>query len=195
MDWHEIYTRLTHDDDDVGAWASLEQRVRGWAGPEFARHGWHTVEDVVADTCSALALSLTRARGPETFAGFTFGCYLNARRRAFRARSEPSWNGLDGLLATVPQEDHVAEEDDLEHLHGALDRLPHRERQAVFLRYFEELSAAGIASRLGVTETNARRIVCNGLARLRREMLSVGGPSRWQRRSSRRPSARTSLDG
>jgi RNA polymerase sigma factor (sigma-70 family) len=183
MDWQEIYMRLMDDDDDAGAWRALEQRVRGWACPTFARHGWHTIEDVVADTCSGVALAMARARGPATFAGFTYGCYLNARRQAFRANSEPRWHGPDGLQAPTPEEDNDhPSADDVARLRDALDRLPIRERQAVFLRYFEEQSGAGIAARLGVSEVNARRIVGKGLARLRQEMLPCGGRSGLARR-------------
>jgi RNA polymerase sigma factor (sigma-70 family) len=166
-----------HDDDDARAWGALEQRVRGWASAAFARQAWHTVEDVVADTCSAVSLTLDRARGPDTFGGFTYGCYLNARKRAFRASSRRHWTGLDDLLAPAPEEDDHPSANDVARLRGALDSLPPRERQAVILRYFEEQSGAGIAAKLGVSQVNARRIVGKGLARLRQAMLPSGDPS------------------
>jgi Sigma-70, region 4 len=52
------------------------------------------------------------------------------------------------------------------------------------LRYFEEMSAAQIGIELGVSEVNARRIVCNALARLRQHFESMGGEThgaRWSR--------------
>jgi RNA polymerase sigma factor (sigma-70 family) len=52
----------------------------------------------------------------------------------------------------------------------AVAALPERERKAVCMRYFDELPAVAIASELGVSTVNARRIVFNGLRRLRTDL-------------------------
>jgi RNA polymerase sigma factor (sigma-70 family) len=55
-------------------------------------------------------------------------------------------------------------------LSQCLGTLPQRERRAVELRFFQQASLAEMATALGVPEGNARRIVLNGLALLRRCM-------------------------
>ena len=63
---------------------------------------------------------------------------------------------------------------------GSLDRaqvlellnlLPSRERQILYLRFYEELSQADIAERLGTSQVHVGRLITASLARLR----SVGG--------------------
>lgn len=166
MEWPEIYKRLKRDPDDTQAWDALEQHVRAWARPQLWDLGWHVVEDAVADTCSTVVLCIARARAAETFSNFTYGHYLNVRRRvlsAHRWRHAP----LDGFDPPAPPE--AAEPDErVAMLRACLDGLPPRDRQAVQLRYFEDHSSEQIAAALGVTAGNARRIVFNGLARLRR---------------------------
>jgi RNA polymerase sigma factor (sigma-70 family) len=175
MDWEEIYARLVCDDEDATAHAALERRVRGWARRALRRRGWHAVEDAVADTCSSVAVSLRAARGAETFVGFVYGHFLNVRHRV--ARQYPPAETLDGVDVPAPpvSGDRSPSERHLVALRCALEELPERERRAVALRYLEELSAAEIARTLGVSEGNARRIVFNGLARLRRRLRSPGG--------------------
>jgi RNA polymerase sigma factor (sigma-70 family) len=168
LEWSEIYARLVRNRDDLQAWESLEQRVRQWAQPALWQFGWHIVDDTVADTCSSSLIALNGARGAETFAGFVYGHYLNARRRilALARRSEAPLDALE-LAAPIDLE---ALDDRLAILRRCLDSLPGRDREAIHLRYFEECSAEKIAAALNVSVGNARRIVFNGLARLRRCM-------------------------
>jgi len=166
MDWEQIYQRLAADTNDAPAWAALDQRVRGWARAVFWKHGNHAIDDVVADTCAAVALGMRGARGPQTFAGFTYGHYLNARRRMLRSGLS-SGVPLGTIDVAAPAEADELDPETLTRLRAALDRLPRRERAAVTLRYFNELPSTRIAAELGVTDGNARRILFNGLRRLR----------------------------
>jgi RNA polymerase sigma factor (sigma-70 family) len=170
MEWGEIYARLMRDREDACAWAALEGHVRNWARAALGRRGWRAMEEAVVDTCSAVALSLGRAHGADTFKGFAYGHFLNVRRRALQANLAPTvaLEGLDVPMALAEAEGPTAEE--LARLRRALAELPPRERRAVTLRYLEEASAAQIGAELRVTEGNARRIVFNGLARLRRSL-------------------------
>jgi len=86
MEWSEIYLRLSADREDGEAWEALGRRVRAWAHAHLRGNTWHHLEDVVADTCSSVALAFDRARGETTFAGFVYGCYLNERRRVLGLR-------------------------------------------------------------------------------------------------------------
>jgi len=95
MDWITIYARLAADRNDPLAWPAIAARVRAWAGAYLRTEAWHTIEDVVADTCSCVAVSFERARGGETFAGFVYGCYLNERRRTLARVRGPTAATLD----------------------------------------------------------------------------------------------------
>jgi RNA polymerase sigma factor (sigma-70 family) len=168
LDWPEIYAGLVRNPDDPQAWASLEQRVRQWAQPALWQLGWHMVDDAVADTCSSALIALSAAKGADTFAGFVYGHYLNVRRRVLASvhRSEAP---LDALEPAAPIDLEVLDER-VTILRSCLEALPGRDREAIRLRYFEECSAEKIAAALNVSVGNARRIVFNGLARLRRCM-------------------------
>jgi DNA-directed RNA polymerase specialized sigma24 family protein len=184
LGWEEIYHRLQRDPNDAPAFAALERRVARWAGQQLSGRVRLSVDraDVVADTCSAVVLGLARAYGPETFAGFVYGHYLNVRRRALLALREPVCP-LGDLEPAMPVE-YGPLVDELGMIARCLAELPTRERVAVEMRYFSNASARQIAEKLGVTEGNARRIVHNGLTRMRQTVQrrspaaprALGGP-------------------
>jgi RNA polymerase sigma factor (sigma-70 family) len=170
VDWPEIYAGLRANRNDPLAWSALEARVRAWARPALGSHGPDLVEDAVADACTRAVLDLAAARGPDTFRGFVKGKFLNARKAAIAWVHQPVIRLDDALEPAAPDDD--AGLGATARLYEALDRcmetLPPRDRRAVELRYYEDAHAAAIARELDVTEGNARRIVFNGLNRLRR---------------------------
>jgi RNA polymerase sigma factor (sigma-70 family) len=169
MDWFDIYTRLRRDANDGAAWAALESRIGVWARRTLGDRGTLIYQDAIADTCAAVVLDLDRARSADTFAGFVYGQFLTVRRRALRRGRLPT-TLLDGLDVAIPEDEAGPSVEQLTWLRAALERLPRREQQAVLLRYMEEASAAQIARQLGTTPGNARRLVCIGLGRLRRQL-------------------------
>ncbi len=178
MDWPEIYSRLRADRNDAVAWGELEARVRRWARATLGEHGPDLVEDAVADTCTRVVLDLRDARGAETFAGFAKGKFLNARKAAIGWLRQPIVRLDEELEIPSPSADrHDARWEALYAiLDRCLERLPQRDRLAVQLRYYEDAQAARIAQALQVTEGNARRIVFNGVNRLRKCAQASGTP-------------------
>lgn len=63
--------------------------------------------------------------------------------------------------------DHSGASDEYETLRRAVDRLPHRMRTAVVLRYFEDMTEAEIASVLGVSLGTVKSTVSRAVAKLR----------------------------
>jgi RNA polymerase sigma factor (sigma-70 family) len=171
MDWSEIYTRLRSDREDQLAWEAMKRRIRIWASAQLRNVPWHVLDDLVADTCSAVAISLGRARDAEHFAGFVWGFYLNERHRSRneqrRASRVVELNDLGAL--DLPNSDPFIGED-MGLVWQALGELPQRYRAAVSLRYLEDLPAADIARELGVSPGNARQLVYVGLSRMRRRL-------------------------
>jgi len=166
MDWAESYHRLKRNRNDQDAWDRLDAGIRAWARPDLWNRGRAVVDDVVAETSAEVVLSLDRARGAETFAGFVRGHYLNVRRRALVA-VQVAVTSLEGVDPPASTERSI-EPPEWRILDDCLEALPHREREAVRLRYLEGAAAERIAAALAVSPGNARRIVFNGLAKLRR---------------------------
>ncbi|HLJ60440.1 MAG TPA: SigB/SigF/SigG family RNA polymerase sigma factor [bacterium] len=72
------------------------------------------------------------------------------------------------LADTVGTEDPVLESlEDRATLDAALARLPERAREVVRLRFYEDLSQAEIARRLGISQMHVSRVLRDALARLR----------------------------
>jgi RNA polymerase sigma-70 factor (ECF subfamily) len=186
MDWTDIHTRLAHSRDDHAAWTALARRVRIWAQAHLRASGWQAIDDVVADTCSAVAISFDRARGPQSFAGFVYGAYLNQRKKKLAEVNRAQRHVPLDTVATsfVMGDDDDGDDDDFPFsdedrvaLRQALAELPPRVRAAISLRYMEGLSARDVGTQLGVTPGNARMIVHTGLVMLRRRLL-VGRETR-----------------
>lgn len=175
MEWATICTRLRGDANDQAAWDALEERVRAMARERLAGLGQELIEDAIADTCASVVLDLPSARGPETFRGFVLGKYLNVQKGVLRLASltRGSLDQVDDLSAAP-----LGDPDDPRYqvLDRCLERLPTRDRRAVELRYFEEAHASRIARELSVSEVNARRIVFNGVNRLRKCAQASVGP-------------------
>ena len=176
MDWAVICTRLRADRTDQAAWDALASRVRGKARASLLGHGDDLVEDVVADTCAAVVMDLDAARGPETFKGFVIGKYLNALKGAIRLLTTRRAS-LDVALDIPSASSSDVFDARLLVLDRCLEGLPERDRRAVELRYFQEARAEHIARELQVSAVNARRIVFNGVNRLRRCAQAAVGAS------------------
>ncbi|RNL85831.1 SigE family RNA polymerase sigma factor [Halostreptopolyspora alba] len=54
-------------------------------------------------------------------------------------------------------------------VHRAIERLPDRQRETLVLRYYQDLSEAQIAERLGVTIGTVKSTISRAVARLRRD--------------------------
>lgn len=173
MDWQEIYRRLDRGREDPDGWDALGDRVRIWGWRDFGGQLWDRIEDVVQDTLRRVWSSFDGAHGPETFKGFVYNHYRNARKVLIRElRKERRWVGLDDQVEVEgagpgPEPGAGPDKDELELLGRCLGRLSDRERRAVELRYVGEASSKEMAAALGVTEGNARVVLSRGLGRLR----------------------------
>jgi RNA polymerase sigma factor (sigma-70 family) len=165
--WPQLYAALIRDPGDDQAWLDLEERVEQLVHQRLSDLDPIAAQDAVAEICVQVVTDLTKARGPETFQGFVYGQFLTVRRRTLAQtktrRSEVPIEGLE--FPNPPQEDPGDRA--LAALQQCLDTLPRRDRSAVELRYFQQATPLAIASALSVSEGNARRIVYNGLTRLR----------------------------
>jgi RNA polymerase sigma-70 factor (sigma-E family) len=105
---------------------------------------------------------------------------VDAYVRRTMANTRTSWWRRDRHVVSVSHDDHlaampaggrdpIADADLHAALWAALARLPRRQRAAVVLRYYEELSEAETAEALGVSVGTVKSTVARGLAKLRED--------------------------
>jgi RNA polymerase sigma-B factor len=85
---------------------------------------------------------------------------------------------LDNLPGVEPADESDSgtnEVLDRQILVSLLERLPKRERQILYLRYFHELSQAQIAERVGTSQVHVGRLIAGSLAALRESIEARGG--------------------
>lgn len=73
------------------------------------------------------------------------------------------------VLPDTPVDDHTDRSELRDGLDRILDRLPERQRAAVVLRYYEDLSESEIAEALGVSVGTVKSTVSRAMAKLRDE--------------------------
>lgn len=170
-----ICTRLRHDANDQAAWDALVVRVRPMAQARLRGRDPDLIEDAIADACASVVLDIDAARGPETFKGFVLGKWLNVAKGAIRTAGRERVS-LDAVPEPPAARSLDADDPRFLVLDRCLERLPDRDRRAVELRYFAEARSEQIAAELRVSEGNARRIVYNGVNRLRKCAQAAVGP-------------------
>jgi RNA polymerase sigma-B factor len=77
---------------------------------------------------------------------------------------------LDGLQGVEPSDEHDMRTNDVldrQVLARLMGRLPERERNILYLRYFQELSQAQIAERVGTSQVHVGRLIAASLNSLR----------------------------
>jgi RNA polymerase sigma factor (sigma-70 family) len=122
-------------------------------------------EDLVQETWVRILSSpngIVDATHPRAYAKRTLtNLFLDDQRRIRVARSK-----LAALADPADDVEHEVAVADRETLWQALQRLPRRQRAAVVLRYYDDLTFADIASVLDCREATARSLVHRGLRQL-----------------------------
>ncbi len=131
----------------------------------FAQVGPARAEDCFQDSMLAALRAYSGLRDADSIRPWLFAI---AARKAVdmhraRTRTPDSTDQLDGLVATMPPPHD-------ESLQSRITSLPEKQRQAVTLRYFGDLSHKEIAAIMDTSEEAARRNVFEGLNRLRGEL-------------------------
>jgi RNA polymerase sigma-70 factor (sigma-E family) len=123
-------------------------------------------EDVAQDAFLRAASRLGGLRDDAAFGAYLHRAVVNAvRNRARRLKLE--------RRHARPADDRAVELPDLatrDRLWGALQRLPHRQRAALVLRFYLDLSEADTADRLDCRVGTVKSAVSRGLAALRADL-------------------------
>jgi RNA polymerase sigma-70 factor (sigma-E family) len=125
-----------------------------------------TAEEVVQDSFIAMHANWLRLKDLDKAAAYLRQCVLNRSRSVLRhrkvvdrnvQRQVPVPSAEEGAIALFERSAVVA----------ALQRLPPRQRQALVLRYYAELSEGQIASAMGISRGAVKSHIFRAMAALR----------------------------
>lgn len=127
-------------------------------------------EDLMQEAFSRSFAQIETIQDPEAFGGYLRTTLLNLARAQHR-RSQLERLSLvrsaSGLRVVAEVQPSVEERD---RLWIALHRLPYRQRAALVLRYYEDLSEREAARALGVSVASIKSLVARGVKTLRRQI-------------------------
>jgi RNA polymerase sigma-70 factor (ECF subfamily) len=135
----------------------------------------NAAEDLVQEAFIRLARGGHRIRDREKAPAYLRSIVLNLARDHNR-------RGLMSLRHHVPQDDQAAVEDEIalrddqQRVIDALRELPHRQRDCLVLRYYDDLGIDDIASTLGISRNSVKTHLRRALRTLERELASDFDP-------------------
>jgi RNA polymerase sigma-70 factor (sigma-E family) len=130
----------------------------------------NAAEDLVQEAFIRLARSAHRIQDESKAAAYLRSIVLNLARDNNR-------RGLVSLRHHLPQderrastEDEIELQEDQQEVIDALRDLPHRQRTALVLRYYEELGIDDIAEAMGISRNSVKTHLTRGLAALEQRL-------------------------
>jgi RNA polymerase sigma-70 factor (sigma-E family) len=162
----------------VGRWPRLMRTAFLLTGEQ------HAAEDLVQTTLEQVYVAWRRVGSADEPEAYVRRVMINAHSRKHRRKLKEFLAPKDdsGLAREVPDSgDPIARADDRGALITALAQLPPRQRQAVVLRYWEDLSESQAAEAMGCSVGAVKSNAAKGIAKLRAipglaEMVTQGGP-------------------
>lgn len=157
-------------DDAVSAWFIREILPLEANLMRYLQHNWRNASDLpdLRQEVYARVLEAAQERIPDSPKHFLLVCARNLlinlvrREHVVPMETFADFEGL-GIASDAPGADRqVIEQEELRRVEAALEQLPARTREAVSLAYFEGLSRAEIAKRMGVTHQAASKFVSRG---------------------------------
>lgn len=143
-------------DGSAAAFAGLFERYYG----RIRAHAYrvvldtHLADDVAQETFIRAASQLTKLRDTGAFASWIFQIAGNLAKDQLRSRS--AYAARLKAFANIPRGPSAETSpaaDESTHIQAAIRRLPHKQREAVSLVWFENLSHAEAAKVLGCAES------------------------------------------
>ncbi|MER7790961.1 SigE family RNA polymerase sigma factor [Streptomyces sp. NPDC097640] len=135
----------------------------------------HTAEDLVQSALVRAYVAWRRVSAADEPDAYVRRILVNEHARRHRRRLKEFLTFGPGDLAhQVTDRDRMALADDRAVLRHALAQLPPRQRQAVVLRYWEDLSESQVASTMGCSVGTVKSQAAKGLAKLRAALALEG---------------------
>jgi RNA polymerase sigma factor (sigma-70 family) len=132
-------------------------------------------EDLMQEAFLKAFVRLGAIREQQAFPAYLRTTILNLARGHFRRRRIEGDSLRRHALINVPDAG-LPDIDQRERLWAALQRLPHRQRAALVLRYYEDLSERDAARTLRITEPALKSLVARGTKTLRSHLASERRP-------------------
>lgn len=161
----------------IGRWPRLMRTAFLLTGEQ------HAAEDLVQTTLEQVYVAWRRVGAADDPEAYVRRVMINAHARKHRRRLKEFLAPKDdsGLTHELPdQGDRIAQADDRSALLTALGQLPPRQREAVVLRYWEDLSESQAAEAMGCSVGAVKSNAAKGIAKLRAipglaDMVTHGG--------------------
>ena len=131
-----------------------------------------SARDAAQETALRFLQGLATFRGDSRLRTWSVGIAVNVCREVLRRQNRTAQNVAAGGATRVtpsPPEWIIAGREQAEHLHAMLSLLPSRQREALMLRYFEQLSVGQTAAVMQCATGTVKATVNQALRRLRRE--------------------------
>ncbi|MFE9880229.1 SigE family RNA polymerase sigma factor [Streptomyces sp. NPDC005784] len=148
----------------VGRWPRLMRTAFLLTGEQ------HGAEDLVQTTLEQVYVAWRRVGAADEPEAYVRRVMINAHARKHRRKLKEFLAPKDdsGLARELPDSgDPIARADDRGALLTALAQLPPRQRQAVVLRYWEDLSESQAAAAMGCSVGAVKSNAAKGIAKLR----------------------------
>ncbi len=158
---------LAHDEE---AWEILLDRYAGYIYA-IAAHGFRLspeqAEEVLQETALSMVQHLEAYRGTGPLRAWIGAVAANAARQYLRRQKPPAVLPPEMDVADVTQELLMAQAEEADAVHAALERLPPECRDVLTQAFYEERRYVDIAAALGIPEGTVASRIARCLARLR----------------------------
>jgi RNA polymerase sigma-70 factor (sigma-E family) len=143
----------------------------------------HLAEDLVQDAFIRMAGRLVHLRDPDAFEAYLRRTVVNLANSHFRHRKvERGYVERQQRLPAIEGVEHDL--DTREDLWRRLQRLTQRQRAAIVLRVYEDLSEPRVAEIMGCRVGTVKSLVSRGLALLRADLQAGAGDPRFDEAGS-----------
>ncbi|GII84647.1 RNA polymerase sigma factor [Sphaerisporangium siamense] len=146
-------------------------------GPALLRAAYHLTgqpadaEDLLQAALAKTYLAWDRINDRASLDGYVRRVMVNINISWWRRRKLEEYPSED--LPETPVREGPAPGEVHELLEQAIDRLPARQRAAILLRYYEDMSETEIASTLGISIGTVKSTVSRAMAKLRGDLVVV----------------------
>jgi len=182
-----------HDDElmqriATGEEAAFRLLVERWEGPVMSflwrmTGSREEAEDLTQDTFVKVHANASRYTPQGRFQSWLFRISGNLVRSWARRRKIVGWIRYDPEMHERPTaqpgpDDLLAESETGKRVRTALAELPERQRQALIMRKYHEMSQREIAEAMGASEGAVESLLIRALAGLRKRLVSETGDER-----------------
>jgi len=193
---------LPAEPESLDIWFKRQILVHEQALVRYLARCWPDPADVVdlrQDTYVRVyeAAVKSRPRAPKSFLFTTARHLMTDRLRRRRIVAIDAVGDLEALNVTVEElspEERTNAHQELRRLAEAIDDLPPKCREAVWLRRVDDLPQKEVAARLGVTQKTVEKHIMKGMRLLAAAMARSTGRTVWSRRAAAHEDGANVLD-